>query len=75
MRGEGCILAAELEVACKPVTRQLLEAGFLVNCTQENVLRFLPPFIIERHDVDELIAALKPILVSLAVSEKKGVTA
>ena len=75
VRGEGCILAAELEIPCKAVTRQLLEAGFLVNCTQEKVLRFLPPFIVERHDIDELIAALKPILASLTVSEKKGVTA
>jgi acetylornithine aminotransferase/acetylornithine/N-succinyldiaminopimelate aminotransferase len=75
VRGEGCILAAELEVPCKAVTRQLLEAGFLVNCTQEKTLRFLPPFIVERHDIDELIAALKPILASLTVSEKKGVTA
>ena len=55
--------------------RQMLEAGFLINCTQEKVLRFLPPFIVERHDIDELIAALKPILASLMVSEKKGVPA
>jgi acetylornithine/N-succinyldiaminopimelate aminotransferase len=75
VRGEGCILAAELEVPCKTVTRQLLDAGFLVNCTQEKTLRFLPPFIVERHDIDELIAALKPILASLTVGEKKGVTA
>jgi len=74
VRGEGCILAAELEVCCKAVTRQLLEAGFLVNCTQEKVLRFLPPFIVERHDIDELIAALGPILAALMASDKKGVT-
>jgi len=75
VRGEGLILAAELEVPCKAVTRQMLEAGFLINCTQEKVLRFLPPFIVERHDIDELISALKPILASLMVSEKKGVPA
>jgi len=34
----------------------------IFNCTQEKVLRFLPPLIIERSHVDELIAALKPIL-------------
>ncbi len=75
VRGEGLILAAELAVPGKEVTRQMLEAGFLINCTQERVLRFLPPFIVERHDIDELIAALRPILASLTVSEKKGVTA
>lgn len=75
VRGEGLILAAELAVPCKAVVRQALDAGFLMNCTQEKVLRFLPPLILERRHVDELIAALRPILAALASSEKKGVTA
>ncbi|MFB3922353.1 MAG: aspartate aminotransferase family protein [Terriglobia bacterium] len=75
VRGEGLILAAELTVPGKAVVRQALEAGFLMNCTQEKVLRFLPPLIIERRHVDELIAALRPILATLATNEKKGVTA
>jgi len=75
VRGEGLILAAELAVPGKAVVRQALEAGFLINCTQEKVLRFLPPLIIERPQVDELIAALRPILASLPLAEKKGVTA
>jgi len=75
VRGEGLILAAELAVPGKAVVRQALEAGFLINCTQEKVLRFLPPLIIERPQVDELIAALRPILASLSLVEKKVVTA
>lgn len=75
VRGEGLMLAAELAVPGKAVVRQALEAGFLINCTQETVLRFLPPLIIARQQVDELIAALRPILASLWLAEKKGVTA
>ncbi len=75
VRGEGLILAMELTVPCKPLVRQALEAGFLLNCTQERVLRFLPPLIIERHHVDELIAALRPILVSVPCGDEKGVHA
>lgn len=75
VRGEGLMLAAELAVPCKSVVRQALDAGFLMNCTQEKVLRFLPPLILERRHVDDLIAALRPILAALASSEKKGVTA
>ena len=74
VRGEGLMLAAELAVPGKAAVRQALEAGFLINCTQETVLRFLPPLIIERQQVDELIAALRPILASLSLGEKKGVT-
>jgi acetylornithine aminotransferase/acetylornithine/N-succinyldiaminopimelate aminotransferase len=75
VRGEGLMLAAELAVPGKAVVRQALEAGFLINCTQETVLRFLPPLIVERQQVDELIAALRPILAGQSLAEKKGVTA
>ena len=66
VRGDGLMLAAELAVPCKAVVRQALEAGFLMNCTQERVLRFLPPLILERYHVDELLGALRPILAALA---------
>jgi acetylornithine/N-succinyldiaminopimelate aminotransferase len=72
VRGEGLMLAAELAVPGKSVVRQALEAGFLINCTQETVLRFLPPLIVEQKHVDELIATLRPILASLPLAEKKG---
>jgi acetylornithine/N-succinyldiaminopimelate aminotransferase len=72
VRGEGLILAAELAVPGKEIVRQALEAGFLMNCTQENVLRFLPPLIIERHHVDEFIAALRSILVRVSGSAEAG---
>jgi acetylornithine aminotransferase/acetylornithine/N-succinyldiaminopimelate aminotransferase len=78
VRGEGLMLAAELTVPCKAVVREALEAGVLMNCTQERVLRFLPPLILEPHHVDELISALRPILGRLGdvpVANKKEVHA
>ncbi len=74
VRGQGLMLAAELAVPGKEAVRQGMEAGFLFNCTQEKVLRFLPPLIIEHQHVDQLIAALRPILASLS-SMQKGVHA
>jgi len=78
VRGEGLMLAAELLVPGKNVVRQALEAGLLINCTQEKVLRFLPPLVLERRHVDELISGLQPILARLnasRVGETKGVNA
>ena len=71
VRGEGLMVAAELKVPGKDVVRQMLDRGFLLNCTQTTVLRFLPPLIIERHQVDQLIAALRPILKDLPFAEEK----
>jgi acetylornithine aminotransferase/acetylornithine/N-succinyldiaminopimelate aminotransferase len=65
VRGDGLMVAMELAAPGKGVVRQALEAGVLVNCTQENVLRFLPPLIIESRHVDELVRVLRPILAAL----------
>jgi len=65
VRGDGLMLAAELLVPGRGVVRQALEAGAILNCTQEKVLRFLPPLIVERRHVDEFIKVLRPILAAL----------
>ena len=75
VRGDGLMLAAELSIPGKEIVQQGLEAGFLFNCTQERVLRFLPPLIIERHHVDQLIEALRTILAPLSNIKKEGVRA
>ncbi|MGH9355076.1 MAG: aspartate aminotransferase family protein [Terriglobia bacterium] len=73
VRGDGLMAAVELAVPGKTVVKQLLDAGFLINCTQERVLRFLPPLIIERRHVDDFIAALRPILAGLGVNAPQEV--
>jgi len=35
-----------------------LERGFLVNCTMDTVLRFLPPLIVTEAEVDRLLVVL-----------------
>jgi predicted acetylornithine/succinylornithine family transaminase len=61
VRGKGLMLALNLTVAGKSVVPQAQEAGLLINCTADTVLRFLPPFIIEKQHIDELIAGLDRI--------------
>ncbi|TAM84569.1 MAG: aspartate aminotransferase family protein [Acidobacteria bacterium] len=75
VRGQGLMLAAELSVPGKEIVQQGVEAGMLFNCTQEQVLRFLPPLVIERQHVDQLIEVLRSILISVSRIEKKGVRA
>jgi acetylornithine aminotransferase/acetylornithine/N-succinyldiaminopimelate aminotransferase len=76
VRGDGLIVAAQLQVPGKPVVQNALQAGLLLNCTQENVLRFLPPLILEKRHVDEAIEILKPVLAGVSpTAMKKGVNA
>ena len=71
VRGDGLMQAAVLDVPGKEIVRQAVEAGFLFNCTQEKVLRFLPPLTLERKHVDELMAGLRPILAAAASARKE----
>ena len=60
VRGIGMMLAIELESADlgKAVVADLLANGILINRTHDTVLRFLPPYIIEKKHVNEVIGAL-----------------
>ena len=64
VRGLGLMLALDLKSAdlAKAVVRRLLDQGIIINRTHDTVLRFLPPYIIEKKHVDEVIRALDQAL-------------
>jgi acetylornithine/N-succinyldiaminopimelate aminotransferase len=62
VRGEGLMLALELTIPGKEIVKQMLQQGFIFNCTHDTVLRFLPPFIITEKQIDRFIRALRPVL-------------
>jgi acetylornithine/N-succinyldiaminopimelate aminotransferase len=64
IRGEGLMLAVELKIPGKEIVKQLLQQGFILNCTHETVLRMLPPFIITERQIDKFIKTLRPVLES-----------
>lgn len=64
VRGLGLMLAVDLNSVdlAKALAKQLLEEGIIINRTHETVLRFLPPYIIQKKHVDQLIGALASAL-------------
>ena len=62
VRGEGLMIGLELTKPGAEYVDKLREAGFLINCTADKVLRFVPPLIIKKEDIDEFIKALDEIL-------------
>jgi acetylornithine/N-succinyldiaminopimelate aminotransferase len=62
VRGRGLLLGMELTIEGDPIVRACLEKGFLINCAAGTVLRFIPPLIVQRKDIDQLIDALHGIL-------------
>jgi acetylornithine/N-succinyldiaminopimelate aminotransferase len=66
VRGAGLMIGCELDSAdlAKTAAAEMLAHRIIINRTSDTVLRFLPPFILERKHVDIAIAALDQILTS-----------
>jgi len=62
VRGIGLIVGVELECEGNEVVEECLRQGLLVNCTAHKVLRFLPPLIINKRDIDQAVAILERVL-------------
>ncbi len=58
VRGLGLMLGVECKIDCAELVNQLLSNGVLVNCTNGNVIRILPPLIIEEAHVDDFMTVL-----------------
>ena len=62
VRGIGLLLGIKLKTDGGPVVKKCMEKGFLINCIQGNILRFIPPLIIKKDEIDPLIICLDEIL-------------
>jgi acetylornithine/N-succinyldiaminopimelate aminotransferase len=62
VRGRGLIIGVELTKPGAEYVDKFREAGFLINCTADKVLRFVPPLIITKSEIDEFVKAFDEIL-------------
>lgn len=62
VRGEGLMLGVDLAVDGAPFVAEALRSGLIINCTHDNILRLLPPFIIRRRDVAEFLRKFEAVL-------------
>ncbi|MBR9999811.1 MAG: aspartate aminotransferase family protein [Cyclobacteriaceae bacterium] len=63
IRGKGLMIGIDLSFPCRPVVLKMLEKGFIINCTAENVIRLLPPLIITKKEIDRLIINLEEAII------------
>jgi predicted acetylornithine/succinylornithine family transaminase len=71
VRGLGLMIGAEISVPGKPVVGEMLKRGYIINCTHDTVLRFLPPFVVSDMEIDEVLSALSSVLADAAAEPKK----
>lgn len=61
VRGLGLMVGVEMDIAAAPLIDAAYEHGLIITGAGENVLRFVPPLILETWHVDELLTGLKEI--------------
>ncbi len=61
VRGLGLILGLMSDREAADIANACMEKGFLINCVQERVLRFVPPLIIGKEEIDLLINCLDKV--------------
>ncbi len=62
VRGLGLLQGMALTMTGQPVVRDCLARRVLINCTAENVLRFMPPLIVTTREIDRLLDVLSGAL-------------
>jgi acetylornithine/N-succinyldiaminopimelate aminotransferase len=65
VRGYGLMLGMELTIEGESFVTAMRERKVLINCTDQTVLRFLPPLIINEQHITETVTALREVLQSI----------
>lgn len=62
VRGRGLFIGVELNESARPYCEALKEEGILCKETHDTVIRFAPPLIIEKEDLDWALEKVKSVL-------------
>jgi ornithine--oxo-acid transaminase len=64
VRGRGLWIGLVLDTKARPFCEALKEAGILCKETHENIIRFAPPLVISKEDLDWAIERIETVLTS-----------
>jgi ornithine--oxo-acid transaminase len=62
VRGRGLFIGVELDRPARPYCEALQDEGLLCKETHENVIRFAPPLVIEREELDWAFERIREVL-------------
>ncbi|AKM17577.1 Ornithine aminotransferase [[Flavobacterium] thermophilum] len=71
IRGRGLFIGVELHVPARPYCEALKEQGLLCKETHETVIRFAPPLIITKEELDWALERIEKVLSQPAASQKQ----
>ena len=61
IRAMGLIFGVELSIKGADIYKECMKAGLLINCTQDTVLRIMPPMTVTKRQIDKAIEILDSV--------------
>jgi acetylornithine/N-succinyldiaminopimelate aminotransferase len=58
IRGLGLMVGLDLEADCKALVEKALAKGVLLNSTGEHTLRFIPPLVVGKDEIDKVVSVI-----------------
>ena len=65
VRAAGLVIGVELNIKGDGFYQKCLEEGLLINCTQDTVLRIMPPMTVSKKEADKAISILDKVLAKI----------
>jgi acetylornithine/N-succinyldiaminopimelate aminotransferase len=65
VRGIGLMIGVQLNSPCTEIVNKCLEKGLRINCTNETVIRFMPPMIVTKEQIDKAVDILDSVMTEL----------
>jgi acetylornithine aminotransferase len=62
VRGRGLMIGIELDRACAELVGRALDKHMLMNVTADNVIRLLPPLIIDDGEIDTIVDTVRGLI-------------
>lgn len=62
IRGKGLMIGIELQSPCLEIAKMALTRGLLVNVTHQNVIRLLPPLVIQSQEIEILVEKMVKVI-------------
>ena len=65
IRGLGIMAGIELNIEGSAIVAKCMENALLINCTQKNILRVMPPLVVKKGQVSRAIKILHQVLTQI----------
>jgi ornithine--oxo-acid transaminase len=63
IRGKGLLIGVEFDGNVRPIVEELMKKGLLAKDTHETTIRFAPPLIIKREEIDWALKIIEEVIV------------